>query len=199
MNPIAKKSAGPLKPFAAALLAGGKSRRMGSDKALLPVESDGRFLPLWEKQWDLLKSLEPGEMLFSGLERPGLPADLRFLADRWDAGPLGGIATCLDEIHTQWLLVVAVDMPKVTSICLAEMLHAAIDSGTGIIPVLSDKFEPVIAIYPKAALQIAVEQIQQSNFKLQDFARELLSTGLIKKWNVPLRFAPCFKNWNQPE
>ena len=199
MNPNAKISAGPVKPFAAALLAGGKSRRMGSDKALLPVESCGRIVPLWEKQWDLLKSLEPVELLFSGLERPGLPADLRFLADRWDAGPLGGIATCLDEIQAQWLLVVAIDLPKMTLICLAEILRAAIDSGTGVIPVLNDKFEPVIAIYPKAALQIAVEQIQQSNFKLQDFARELLAIGLIKEWNVPLRFAPCFKNWNQPE
>jgi molybdopterin-guanine dinucleotide biosynthesis protein A len=199
MNPNAKISAGSVKPFAAALLAGGKSRRMGSDKALLPVESGGRFVPLWEKQWDLLKSLEPVELLFSGLKRRGLPVDLRFLADRWDAGPLGGIATCLDEIQVQWLLVVAIDMPKMTLICLAEILRAAIDSGTGIIPVLNDKFEPVIAIYPKAALQIAVEQIQQSNFKLQDFARELLAIGLIKAWNVPLQFAPCFKNWNQPE
>ena len=50
-------------PFAAVLLAGGRSRRMGRDKALLPL-ADGRLL--WQRQWDVLRELGPAELFVSG-------------------------------------------------------------------------------------------------------------------------------------
>ena len=45
--------------FTAALLAGGKSRRMGRDKAYLSVEWKGASMPLWERQLAVLQSLAP--------------------------------------------------------------------------------------------------------------------------------------------
>jgi molybdopterin-guanine dinucleotide biosynthesis protein A len=63
-------------PFAAALLAGGKSRRMGRDKALLPVEWEGASVPLWERQLSILKALAPAELVISGPHRKGYPTSV---------------------------------------------------------------------------------------------------------------------------
>ena len=85
-------------PFAAVLLAGGGSHRMGRDKALLPLP-DGRLL--WERQWEVLDALEPAEWFVSGSWRGGLPADLPWLADDFPRpGPLAGIAPALVRMRS---------------------------------------------------------------------------------------------------
>ena len=73
-------------PFAAVLLAGGRSRRMGRDKALLPLP-DGRLL--WERQLDvLLRELGPAKLFLSGPRRAGFPAGtLTCLSGRITRGP----------------------------------------------------------------------------------------------------------------
>src|SRR5205823_5696774 len=99
--------------FSAVLLAGGASRRMGMDKALLRAP-DGDSSPqlLWQRQLQTLRALEPAEILISGPPRPGFPAGVPCIRDRLPGcGPLGGLATCLARVATPWLLVLAIDLP----------------------------------------------------------------------------------------
>ncbi|MCL4790411.1 MAG: NTP transferase domain-containing protein [Verrucomicrobia bacterium] len=76
--------------FSAVILAGGKSSRMGRDKAWLPL--DGQ--PLLARQIELVRELTPKEIFISGLADTdytslGCPV----LTDEFaDAGPLAGIA-----------------------------------------------------------------------------------------------------------
>ena len=51
--------------FSAVLLAGGKSSRMGSDKAFLEIEGE----PLWQRQLATLRGLSPGQLMISGPRR----------------------------------------------------------------------------------------------------------------------------------
>jgi molybdopterin-guanine dinucleotide biosynthesis protein A len=105
-------------PHSAVLLAGGKSSRMGRDKALLTF----REQPLWLHQMDTLSQTAPQEMLISA------PADAPYGGSAWriipDAetghGPLAGIVSALQAIQTEWLLVFPVDMPFVTADLLRE-------------------------------------------------------------------------------
>jgi molybdenum cofactor guanylyltransferase len=188
-----------LPSFGAALLAGGRSKRMGTDKALLPIESPEGPMPLWLKQWKLLQSLHPAELLFSGPVRTGLPKDAIVLADRWEsAGPLGALATCLAFAKTDFLFVVAVDLPQMDLDCLSEMLRRCFCSKAGVIPVLDRRFEPLVAIYPKAAFARAVARVIQKQLKLQEFVAELMMEHLVVPWEVPPARAACFVNWNEP-
>ena len=107
--------------FAAALLAGGKSSRMGADKALL----DWRGVPLWRVQLGKLIELNPDRLLLSCREEQRLKnVFAEFVFDPPDnPGPLGAIARCL-EIAQRPLLVLAVDMPAMTPSFLRSMLDA---------------------------------------------------------------------------
>lgn len=101
------------------VLAGGKSSRMGRDKAGL-IWADGRsFL---DRAIDLLEQAGCARVIVSG-ERPGYDC----VPDRWPGqGPLGGIASVLSacpELTGPWLIV-PVDMPQLEVDDLAPLQSA---------------------------------------------------------------------------
>ena len=117
---------------AAVLLAGGKSSRMGRDKSALPVNGE----PLWQHQLAVLRATEPAELFISG-KSDGPYADCRveILADEIpDCGPLGGIATALRHCTSDFLLVLAVDMPAMTAEFLRSLVEDSQRTAKGIIP-----------------------------------------------------------------
>ena len=88
--------------FSAALLMGGRSRRMGVDKASLTDPESG--LASWERQVKLLESLNPDDRLLSlraGQSKPGELASWRTVTDViHDAGPISGLTACLDAAQS---------------------------------------------------------------------------------------------------
>src|SRR3954471_22198373 len=80
----------------AVLMAGGRSRRMGRDKAEL--ELGGRAL--WERQIEVLRALRPDALWVSGRAY----GEVEAVADAWpDCGPLGGLASVLQRAETKWV------------------------------------------------------------------------------------------------
>ncbi len=97
------------------ILAGGQSRRMGRDKALLPLA--GRTL--LEHMQSLLAQAGVAETLISR-NQPG------FIADNYPGkGPLAGLAAVLPYCTTPQLLVVPVDMPLLQPGMLRHLLAAS--------------------------------------------------------------------------
>lgn len=97
-------------PISVAILAGGQSRRMGTDKALLRLELDGP--PLISMVIERLRGLSD-DLFIVSTPRPGY-ADLGVpvVPDRYDdSGPLGAIATALCVAEQNVCLVVSCDMP----------------------------------------------------------------------------------------
>jgi molybdopterin-guanine dinucleotide biosynthesis protein A len=185
--------------FTAVLLAGGKSRRMGRDKAYLEVNWQGVSMPLWERQLAVLQSVAPDEIVISGPHKQGYPAATVVLADRWaGVGPLGGIATCLHQTRSTLLLVLAIDLPEIMPGFLMKLL-ARSEAGCGIVPFHHNRFEPLIAVYPGAALQVALDQLQHEDYVLQHFIDKLLQAGLMIGYDVELGEEHQLENWNTPE
>ncbi len=192
---LAHGLAGTSIPFAAVLLAGGQSRRMGRDKALLPLP-DGRLL--WQRQLALLKELEPSAVFLAGPPRPGFPASLRQIDDETPGlGPLGGIVAALRATSAPLLVVLAVDLPAMTAGFLRTLLAEA-TARTGVVPRQPETgfYEPLAAVYPTSCLPLAEQTLQQPDRSLQTFLRH---TGeIIRPHDITPGERMLFTNWNAP-
>ena len=134
-------------PFTAILLAGGKSTRMGCDKAMLQLNG----IPLLKWQSDKLHALGAAELLISGFAREEF-GDVQFIPDLYpNCGPLSGLHACLKAADTPYCLVLSVDTPLVPLQTLRQLLAAH----TGGVTVLhhADRTEPLIGVYDSALAQ----------------------------------------------
>jgi molybdopterin-guanine dinucleotide biosynthesis protein A len=182
--------------FSAVLLAGGESKRMGKDKAMLGAP-DPKFL-LWQWQLRTLEQLQPEEIFWSGRERLGLPKTIRIVLDTVEkAGPLAGISACLNLLRTDLLLVLAVDLPQMNAAYLKSLM-AQCTSTSGVVTQRGDCFEPLAAIYPKSLAALAQQHLHQGRYALQDFVREAVKQNLVGALPLKECDAPLFKNLNSP-
>lgn len=103
------------------ILAGGKSSRFGSDKAL--AQKGGRtFLAL---AYDLLKDV-CDRVVISGWDHNEHFDGVVCLADITPSGgPMSGIATAVRQLQAQWLLIIPCDMPLLTKDILLSTINAA--------------------------------------------------------------------------
>jgi molybdopterin-guanine dinucleotide biosynthesis protein A len=132
--------------WSAAILAGGRARRLGGqDKSALILDGI-RFI---ERQRDALQPLTNRIVLVG--YRGAAPAPLPVEHDRWpDAGPLGGLATALLTATTDRVLVLACDLPCVTTQFLAFLANVDSDA-IAVVPVCDDRWQPLCAMYARRA------------------------------------------------
>jgi molybdopterin-guanine dinucleotide biosynthesis protein A len=177
--------------FSAVLLAGGKSSRMGCDKAFLEIKGE----PLWRRQLNLLKEIAPQKIFVAGPPRDEW-GDYEILPDASEnIGPIGGLTSALRACETPLLLALAVDLPKMTNLFLRSLLLEA----SGIVPQLNGRFEPLVAIYPKVALAIAETHLSSNEFSIQKFVEECVAHRLVRPKKIRPSDASLFTNLNTPE
>jgi molybdopterin-guanine dinucleotide biosynthesis protein A len=181
--------------LSAVILAGGQSSRMGRDKAW--VEFEGR--PLISRALDAVRSSGITDVLISG--RAGTDYSILgcpVLLDRESGfGPLAGIERALDTTEAPLLLVLAVDLPRMTAGFLRK-LASRCDSLTGVVPKLRDRLEPLAAVYPKRCRFIARDCLLKCRLAARDFADACLRERAVKPFVVPPADQSCFDNWNRP-
>jgi molybdenum cofactor guanylyltransferase len=180
--------------FSAVLLAGGESRRMGTDKATFLF----RGKPLWQVQLETLRKLPPAEIFLSARTDPSWrPDDVQFIADiPPSCGPLSGIAASLVKIHTAHLLALAIDMPFMTENYLRTLCDH-IEPGRGVVPKTIHGVEPLAAIYPREAAIEFREALLETDFSLQTVTRRLVESGKLREIRVTEQDQTLFLNVNE--
>ena len=188
------------------VLAGGRSSRMGRDKALLRVGGE----TLAQRQTRLLQRLGIREVFLS---RPAVEAappddtppdaaiDVTIVRDAAPGqGPLAGIVAGLERAEDRALLVLAVDMPGVTEDFLEGLLAAAdLDAGVGAAPRVGDRWEPLCALYPPGVLDEARRHLAGDRRSPSGFLDALLASGRIRPLEVSPIEAAALRSWNTPE
>lgn len=166
---------------------------MGKDKAFL--EFDGE--QLWRRQMEKLRQLLPEQIMLSGSRRKEW-SDYEVIPDLVEnAGPLAGIAAALHKCATSHLVVLAVDLPMMTSDFLRSLLAICGDN-LGVVPRNANGFEPLAAVYPTSCAILANAALHAGDFSLQSFVRKGMSERLLVERNVLATEAPLFTNLNTP-
>ena len=172
------------------VLAGGRSSRMGQDKALLP----------W-KGSTLIESVAREVLNAAGnvtlIGSPDRYGSLGFpvISDKIEGcGPLGGLHAALSATNTEWNLLVACDMPTVTHGLLEELLTAAEACGAdALVPETPGGLEPLCAVYHARLLPAVEFAIHSKLLKMHDFVSKIDA----RRWPVP--DASLFRNLNTPQ
>lgn len=191
--------------FSAALLAGGRSSRMGCDKSLL----DWHGRPLWRVQLEKLIALRPVQLFLaareeqdfaSALSYASMSATVELVNDPAgeDCGPIGAIARCLRRSRHP-LLVLAVDMPGMSEAFLRERLLASAGEKSGVVYHGAAGYEPLAAVYPKEALRFFEAALFARRLALQPLVQELVDTGLCRVIAMREPGASFFANANTPD
>jgi molybdopterin-guanine dinucleotide biosynthesis protein A len=179
------------------VLAGGRSSRMGREKALLEIGG----VPLIFRTARLVESVTGSATVIG--ESAGIRAlGLRCVADEWPgAGPLGGIATALRVSAAAWSLVVACDMPYLTRAWLEYLAGRAMESDAdAVIPMNVDGAEPLCAVYRKSANATMRAAVSEGNLKVRSFLETLRGEVIEpEEWKRFDSDGYLFKNMNTPE
>lgn len=154
------------------VLVGGKSRRMGRDKALLPWKSG----LLVEDLAGRLRKVVDQVTLLGAPERYG-HLGFRCLADlRPGLGPLAGIETALASGQAEWNLVLACDVPNVGVDHLRALYRTAECSGNARCVVTVDAdgaLQPLCAMYRDTCLPTVQQALNTNQLCLMDVVERL--------------------------
>lgn len=177
----------------AIILAGGKSKRMGADKALLEIDG----LTLLERSISLCQKVCDDIIISSDNEehaKYGFP----IIADEVDnCGPIGGISTCLKHSKTAWNFVISVDAAFVEKEFLTFLI-SNIGECDLLVPIHKRGKEPLIALYNKSCLPAMEEKLQSGDFKMHNLLSSI-NTKFIDSNQWLEKYPKLFHNLNRPE
>ena len=172
----------------AILLAGGQSRRMGSNKAHLAIGNR----PLWQYMASLLNVANFKQIIISGPE--GIPDLIP------GKGPMSGLHTCLDALpgstETQGLLMLPVDMPLLTPELL---VHLATQGYACQTPLHYENYQLPLYLPVNEALRNYTQAVVHETDKRHYSLRRLIAHLHGSTLPVPDGQEWRFRNANTPE
>ena len=177
------------------ILVGGKSRRMGRDKAFLPWDG----APLFEKVLAVFRDNFAKVLLVGGEEERFAGYGCRVFADLYPGSALGGLYTGLCHAGNDWVFVASCDMPFPSTALLRHLcsLKAGYD---GVVPQTAQALAPLYALYAKSALPAMLSLLQSGNLRIYDLYPLLRTRYVTAEELAPFaEDGRAFINVNTPE
>jgi len=178
------------------ILAGGKSSRMGADKAFL----DWAGRPLLAHMVELAKSVTR-EVKIVG-ESAKFAAFAPVVEDIFPGcGPLSGIHAALMNSDSELNLILGVDLPFLDSGLLNYIASQAAESGAVLtVPSTRGHFEPLCAVYRKEFSGVAEKALQAGKFKIDALFQQVSLRVVDEKELAGAGHSlNAFRNLNTPE
>ncbi len=178
------------------VLAGGQSRRMGRNKALMQLGGER----LVDRVVRTLR--EVCAELLMVTNNPEVYADtgIRMVGDVWpDKGSLGGIYSGLYHATTPYCLVVACDMPFLQAASLRYLIESIGDHDV-VMPDVSGEQQPLHAIYARTCLEPIRRRLEADRLRIVGFLPDVRVRTITAEELHP--FDPellAFQNLNTPE
>lgn len=179
------------------VVAGGRSRRMGTDKALLPLDgvtlaerAAGRLAPICSR----VLVADRGRSTVAGFES---------VPDGAGEGPAAGLLGAARKAPGRPLLVLGCDLPAVPSKLLAHLAELAEERGADLaLPRSRRGLEPLAGYYGPRALASLGRQVAAGHYALRRLLEDPALTVVLLEGDALAAFGPTevlFSNLNTPE
>ena len=155
------------------ILAGGKSSRMGTDKALLMFQDKPLLL-------HMIKLVEPfcSTITVSGINMGYEHFGVDLIPDLFpDCGPISGLYSSLCYSEKEWNFFVSVDVPFVNDELFVSLI-SNIGESDCIIPKHISRVEPLIGLYHRRTRFVIEEMIASGDYRLTNMISKLNSKYL---------------------
>jgi molybdenum cofactor guanylyltransferase len=177
------------------VMAGGKSRRMGRDKALLRWQG----ATLLDGALERLRGVCGRVFILCGPDRRYEDHGVGVLVDGTrDAGPLAGLVAGLERLDDEPGVFLAVDLPHVPGALLEDLIARAA-ANDAVVPVSEQGPEPLCAVYRRACLEPASRRLAAGELKMTSFWPDvrlaLVGSADLRRFGDP---ATLFRNLNAP-
>ena len=153
------------------ILAGGRSRRLGQDKA---VQSVGGIRIIDRVITKLSRVVESLTVVIDREERAGeleIDEKVEFIVDCYpDSGSLGGLYSGLKASTTTWSLLVACDMPFISG-SLIQYMRSKLETGSSdvVIPNFQGRLQTTHALYRNTCLGHIEERLKQRSLRMDGY------------------------------
>ena len=177
------------------ILVGGKSRRMGKDKAFLEFLGKPlleRVLEIYRERFHRILLVGDRPERFAGY---GLPV----LEDIFPGSALGGLYTGLCHAPTEYVFISPCDLPFPNKDVLDHIcsLRKGFDA---VVPTTQRGFEPLFALYAKKCIEPMRRLLESGNYCVYDFYPQVRIRYVPDEELAPLaREGGSFLNINTPE
>lgn len=178
-----------------AILAGGSSSRMGTDKALLVLDG----LTLIEHVSKTMREVFEEVIVITNV-----PMKYRFLniptyPDIYrGCGPLGGIHSAFVHSRAPSVFVVACDAPFVTKDLIYHIINT-ISQGSVRVPISQGKVHPLCGYYSRECLQEIQQRLEQRQLKVLDLLKQINARTIEITPDLQFYKKDLLLNLNEPK
>jgi len=185
-----------VRDLTAFILAGGRSSRMGKDKAF--IELGGRTL--LERALSLVGSIVSTVQVVGPQEK--FLTITHTVEDVFPgSGPLGGIHAALASTKNELNLILAVDLPFVEQNFLEYLISQASQSGAVVtVPRSGGHTQPLCAVYRREFAKTAAQALQRKKNKIDPLFKQVETRVIAEAELERMGFSNAmFQNLNTPE
>jgi molybdopterin-guanine dinucleotide biosynthesis protein A len=177
-------------------MAGGKSSRLGRDKALLTVKGQ----TLLQRALATLASVTSEQLVVGPPDRRSHAGGAAVYPDEYpNSGPLSGIYTALRAASHSLTVVVACDMPFLNGPLLGYLISLA-DGYDVVLPRPDGRGEQLHAVYRRSCEDAIRRQLESGDYKIDRFFAKVrvraVDEAELKHYDPELR---SFRNVNTPD
>jgi len=178
------------------ILSGGRSTRMGENKAFIEIEG----APIVSRIHNLFKELFKEVVIVTNQQELFKNFDSKIYSDLLpNKGVLGGLYTGLFFSTFHYSFCVACDMPFIKK-SLVQYIIKNIDGEDVVVPRTIDGLQPMHAVYSKNCLDPIINIIEQGKYKIIDIYNRVNVKIIEEKYFISIDpFRESFINVNTPE
>jgi molybdopterin-guanine dinucleotide biosynthesis protein A len=172
----------------AIIFAGGKSSRMGQDKALLPFAG---YRTLAQYQYERLQLLFDKVYLSAKKNKFDFPSLL--ITDRYEiSSPLAGIVSIFETLEADEVFILSVDAPFVGKEVIEKLLEVNRENVDAVIAKSPNGLQPLCGIYRRSLFPSTRQRLKENNHRLGHLLLDSNSHFVDFEENTP------FVNLNYP-